>query len=748
MTNNFHDLNTFKSLRYSEFSVENQIEFTNERILESLDFSNKTGFSESLVGRAINGIFSMLGKNLNKGTLLYFSNKLFDEYMNGLLVALEKKNVLITDIFEKKTYEQLIVEADELFKTYSVEDEKKKTDEEKIKYEELRETKLKEALYTYQRASILDLKNNYPKEQIKKTQEILKKIYSSGVIKNNNPYDNPDVEVEETPVQVQGSGLFGYNISTEKLEKLLNDLNSDNINVKEFVYLLVNKYLMADEYDMIVTDFGSIVKNNPNMTSQFKNKTEKKQFVDNLFLELTSVKKLLNKVLELLKSYKKEKPKEDEINNLLNSDEKLKKLGITFEKLNKYTEDKITELYAKYDKLLKEYNINLEVSKQISLAEDFKFECDLILEAFKYNRKSVNLADFNEVALKTLLQKSPEIFTNSESYVNKSALAEIEFSAEDIFKIKKTAEGADVPGRRRNFVVTNQAKEQLEQFWKILVAKIMKQFEPYMNVGKVNPIIIGKSFNESEIKDGKEKTPTGSNASSKINKETIKTKSFLNIVDGKAENDSFGILDINYSTTYSSFIYESQAAKLYGRNVYRFVKSIAEISNLVNSETLDEANSSIVKDDKFETFIGLTKETAKYGDMIRLGVFLIKADNSLLKTPDKSDVVSNSFNILIVYGSKKLFNISKTADGKESVTYNKDAMSKATEVDYMIRSYNTTTKTLTDVSKILVKPTPTVLNVKSSYKITNKDSYSLKNIQIPFNIFESNETLKTNLISK
>ena len=57
------------------------------------DFSNRVGFAESLVGRAINGLFSMFAKNTKKVRLLFLKQKLENEYLAAVLRTCMKHNV-------------------------------------------------------------------------------------------------------------------------------------------------------------------------------------------------------------------------------------------------------------------------------------------------------------------------------------------------------------------------------------------------------------------------------------------------------------------------------------------------------------------------------------------------------------------------------------------------------------------------------------------------------------------------------
>jgi len=60
---------------------------------ESMDFSNKTGFSDSLIGRALNKIFSSVASKAFNLILNKLKVKLEDQYFKGVLIALHKKGI-------------------------------------------------------------------------------------------------------------------------------------------------------------------------------------------------------------------------------------------------------------------------------------------------------------------------------------------------------------------------------------------------------------------------------------------------------------------------------------------------------------------------------------------------------------------------------------------------------------------------------------------------------------------------------
>ena len=72
-----------------------------------MDFSNRTGWSQSLVGRAVNKIFSAGKIAAQMIVLKRLKNALDDEYMNGLLLTMKQYNVNKQEAITEKTDEEL-----------------------------------------------------------------------------------------------------------------------------------------------------------------------------------------------------------------------------------------------------------------------------------------------------------------------------------------------------------------------------------------------------------------------------------------------------------------------------------------------------------------------------------------------------------------------------------------------------------------------------------------------------------------
>ena len=66
-----------------------------QQIKESMDFSNRIGWSDCLVGRAVNKFFSFITKNIYLSILKRLKSELDDQYLKGIVIAVAKNNVTL-----------------------------------------------------------------------------------------------------------------------------------------------------------------------------------------------------------------------------------------------------------------------------------------------------------------------------------------------------------------------------------------------------------------------------------------------------------------------------------------------------------------------------------------------------------------------------------------------------------------------------------------------------------------------------
>ena len=88
--NNLTRFEDFKKL-YEDFRK------SYEAVDTGTEYSNKTGFSESLIGRATLGIFGLIKDGINAVRVEYFKRKLENEYFAGVLRYCKSKNIDLKD---------------------------------------------------------------------------------------------------------------------------------------------------------------------------------------------------------------------------------------------------------------------------------------------------------------------------------------------------------------------------------------------------------------------------------------------------------------------------------------------------------------------------------------------------------------------------------------------------------------------------------------------------------------------------
>jgi len=100
-----------------------------EKLYEDLDFSNKIGWSESLIGRFVNKIFSFTAKQAQKLQLKKLRNLLIDEYLKAVMLTVaetkpevfkEKSNLAILNFELKNSKNNEIYDIDNNSKTYDI----------------------------------------------------------------------------------------------------------------------------------------------------------------------------------------------------------------------------------------------------------------------------------------------------------------------------------------------------------------------------------------------------------------------------------------------------------------------------------------------------------------------------------------------------------------------------------------------------------------------------------------------------
>lgn len=93
-----NEFKKLKKLDSYEILYENNNFSEYDKIYEDMDFSNKTNWSDSLVGRAFNMLFSYSARKMQEIVLNNLKTKLENEYFKGILKAMAKKGIKVEDI--------------------------------------------------------------------------------------------------------------------------------------------------------------------------------------------------------------------------------------------------------------------------------------------------------------------------------------------------------------------------------------------------------------------------------------------------------------------------------------------------------------------------------------------------------------------------------------------------------------------------------------------------------------------------
>lgn len=162
-------------LPYSKFKSYNALRIT-EAVTDTADFGNDTPFSQSLVGRFVNRIFSKARKKVAENRLISYKNQLQDEYLAGVLRALAESNVKPEQISNK--YDEMVASANKEYESAVAEFAKKDkatlTEDEKVKILNV----LKTATFSIVSAIKMRINESADPKQadITKAVEVLKKI--------------------------------------------------------------------------------------------------------------------------------------------------------------------------------------------------------------------------------------------------------------------------------------------------------------------------------------------------------------------------------------------------------------------------------------------------------------------------------------------------------------------------------------------------------------------------------------------
>jgi hypothetical protein len=417
-------------LNKNEFSQLKELQLINE----SMDFSNKTGWSDSLIGRAVNKLFSFGSKQVQIVILNRLKTKLDDQYLLGVLESCAKNEIIIEEgksniaeisivMTNKNTKKELIpniennVIIDKIQKCIYI-------------FKFLKDTKFEDydISITTSVASIWEI-NGIKNKQIEKIEDLKDIIVTSESGEAKQTYLiklNDYVENNEENLKAIGTGdetirtvdkkEIKYNIIKNDIniveeDKNINDLINSNICYNKYDYSLMIKLYKSIEYQikngeeylsLLETSIGAD-------ESWIKNK-------DILKESFEKIKKLPEAIKEKAnKSTSKEKYSEEKINEVIKGlkNEEAKK---AYEYIMKLKNEIIKKKPNYKDKITKSFHIisfmfhpdhykNYTDTQRYISFENFKKTYETVLESISslnfemiYEKEMNNLLkDFNMI---------------------------------------------------------------------------------------------------------------------------------------------------------------------------------------------------------------------------------------------------------------------------------------------------------------------------------------------------------------
>jgi hypothetical protein len=472
-----YSLNEFKQFHQPDLE---ELE-SYERLYEALDFSNSTKFHESLTGRAINGIFSILAKNVNKGILIHLARKLENEYVAAIFRTLVEAGVTEDNL--TKEYPEMIAEGDRLLKQA----QEKEIREEKYRIDQTDKKHYFELSLAQYEAAIEAMPETTDKKEVDEVNQKIKQCEEK-------------IEELKNTLKSGKAQVTAYEKSSnfEILKKKVDNTRLEDMN--STIYLMFRYFLR-----LLETTHNKMIQQKEELANiEIPNKEE-------LLMELNGEISRSQELLDILKE------KQESYQNLENFDsQKVSIDNITYslrdilhnEELTKKIENSLTKKYG------------LERVKQILEGHVYLSSEELLLEKIGGRLRKVkskvsdamgrNLGDilgfddklrknFGKLKVSTLNDQTvidkfnsiPEAKKRASANVNKGKVVEIQLSANRILGV----DTAEVKDGRHNFIVGDRAQKQLQTFWKKQIAKLRSKYENFFDWGAVDPYAI---YNQDE----------------------------------------------------------------------------------------------------------------------------------------------------------------------------------------------------------------------------------------------------------
>lgn len=457
----------------------------------TFDFSNRVGWSESLVGRMFNKVFSFGSKNIHKILLERLKNNLQAEYMKGVLIALSKQGVAVEDVTDSNSLsvDVYIINKISNEKT-NIQINKENKYIAKIKDSDFKNYKIViEKRHDYQVISPEVIEN--PVDVNKFTVIAGDKKISFDVLLESDVSEKP---VQEQPVNKK-SDIFDEILpivdkQIELIKKEPKQLSMDttstgvsntNTNINNEIQLKQLEYIKSELEKMnkaIPTSDDKIIPDKEYYT-------KKSQEINEIYNDTKNTKhtEALNRLYKFIinrihpdKYDTSEKLNKKTIDDMVRLFKGVAEMsGVTtesflitsiFESFTTIVEDK----YSSDNIVNEKYNFNDIINSGAKISPDAKkaldkfgkvkydeFNIDYVIDSFNKNKKLKNIAVDS---------------------VNKEALKEIQLQAEWMYDTNKYGDKRSGIYTRVNWTLTEPDAMQLENIWKVKVAEAKKTFSP------------------------------------------------------------------------------------------------------------------------------------------------------------------------------------------------------------------------------------------------------------------------------
>lgn len=647
-----------------------------------LDFSNRTLWSQSLIGRGVNKLFSFVKRSIDIQILKGLKSELEDEYLKAIFIALKKLGKKPEDI--------------------TANEEKK---------EEFNNESTKEINKLEKEGNIVALPAH-------EEEEVKKEVKKISVVK----FVEKDTSDETIKNQIAFINSYKDQISSEQLsddsKKLLTGIKAQL--EQEISILSGNTTALT-----VVGDMKKKVEEIINKTKTEKGGESEEELKKKYTKEFLEEKNnyYLQKKNELIKKFPKKIKK---INLLFDSITKLHypidgkwPEGFVFEIRNAmYKMDNfINQLegikennYVIFNKYYNEFlnetksyeRINESKVGKIELKKLFGHKRETDQEFLKvFGKQKLEELDFDKLVEIFSVPENNTVLRNS---VNKEALKEIQIKAEWLYDTEKWKDARDDVYSRVNWTTTHPDMKKLESSWKKMVANVKAAYNPIFSAGtttkseggtvvktgnfpqELDPIALvnsDKNFRQNFRQYGENGDYTrGLKYTSETSKKTpsdITTGLKLTEVKNGLPDNNLGILVIKTTTKKTAGIlvykfkidnahcwvfcglidYENLAKESNGKNY-------DDVKNLIKQYTYSEAGQ-ITDDELKKLFLVLRPLNKDYGITIDSGkLFEILVASKNAYSPADNNPNSKNFIQCSIYNNSNAW-ISET-NSQESTT--------------------------------------------------------------------------------